>query len=65
MQLDLLTSLKEAYMWLMLESMFLASCGMFEIVFSLPVGLCLWVLPGAKIYWYQLLASRHLEHPRT
>ena len=51
-------------MWLMLESMFLASCGMFEIVFSLPVGLCLWVLPGAKIYWYQLLASR-LEHPRT
>ena len=52
-------------MWLMLESMFLASCGMFEIVFSLPVGLCLWVLPGAKIYWYQLLASRHLEHPRT
>ncbi|CAE7207680.1 DISP1 [Symbiodinium sp. CCMP2456] len=33
-----------AYMWLMLESVFLASCGMFEIIFSLPVGMCLWVL---------------------
>eukprot|EP00434_Breviolum_minutum_P027647 symbB.v1.2.024454.t1/scaffold2319.1/size82456/3 len=45
-----------AYMWLMLESIFLASCGMFEIVFSLPVGMCLWViLAGQKIYWYQLL----------
>eukprot|EP00435_Cladocopium_sp_Y103_P058529 s86_g20.t1 len=45
-----------AYMWLMLESVFLASCGMFEIVFSLPVGMCLWVIIGQqKIFWYQML----------
>eukprot|EP00439_Symbiodinium_sp_Y106_P036691 s1266_g4.t1 len=45
-----------AYMWLMLESVFLASCGMFEIIFSLPVGMCLWVLIlGQKIFWYQML----------
>ncbi|CAJ1410020.1 unnamed protein product [Effrenium voratum] len=44
------------YMWFMLESLFLASCGMFEIVFSLPVGMCLWVLVlGNKIFWYQML----------
>lgn len=40
-----------------LTGIFLASCGMFEIVFSLPVGMCLWVIGfGQKIYWYQLLA---------
>ncbi|CAE7432755.1 Disp1 [Symbiodinium microadriaticum] len=45
-----------AYMWLMLESVFLASCGMFEIIFSLPVGMCFWVLIlGQKIFWYQML----------
>lgn len=45
-----------AYMWLMLESVFLASCGMFEIIFSLPVGMCLWVLIlRQKIFWYQML----------
>mmetsp|Transcript_22143 Transcript_22143/g.39788 ORF Transcript_22143/g.39788 Transcript_22143/m.39788 type:complete len:1236 (+) Transcript_22143:70-3777(+) len=44
------------YMWFTLESMFLASCGMFEIVFSLPVGMFFWtVLLGNKVYWYQLL----------
>lgn len=45
-----------AYMWLMLESVFLASCGMFEIVFSLPVGMSLWVIIlRQKVFWYQML----------
>eukprot|EP00931_Biecheleriopsis_adriatica_P042517 TRINITY_DN2423_c0_g1_i3.p1 TRINITY_DN2423_c0_g1~~TRINITY_DN2423_c0_g1_i3.p1 ORF type:complete len:948 (+),score=196.93 TRINITY_DN2423_c0_g1_i3:428-2845(+) len=44
------------YMWFTLESVFLASCGMFEIVFSLPVGMTLWTIVGQqKIFWYQML----------
>jgi len=44
------------YMWWTLESFFLASCAMFEIVFSLPVTMCLWTLIlQQKIIFTQML----------
>jgi len=44
------------YMWWTLESCFLASCAMFEIVFSLPVVMCLWtVVCQQKIQFMQCL----------
>lgn len=45
-----------SYMWYTLESFFLASCAMFEIVFSLPVTFCLWnVVLQQKIIFTQML----------
>mmetsp|Transcript_17512 Transcript_17512/g.37476 ORF Transcript_17512/g.37476 Transcript_17512/m.37476 type:complete len:1227 (-) Transcript_17512:202-3882(-) len=45
-----------AYMWWTLESCFLATCAMFEIVFSLPVTMSLWtVVLGQKILFTQML----------
>lgn len=32
------------YMWYQLESVFLASCGIFEILFSIPVGMTIWAV---------------------
>jgi len=32
------------YMWWTIESLFLALCGIFEILFSLPVAMCLWTV---------------------
>eukprot|EP00929_Paragymnodinium_shiwhaense_P047960 TRINITY_DN2431_c0_g1_i1.p1 TRINITY_DN2431_c0_g1~~TRINITY_DN2431_c0_g1_i1.p1 ORF type:complete len:1248 (-),score=317.11 TRINITY_DN2431_c0_g1_i1:185-3928(-) len=44
------------YMWFQLESMFLASCGIFEIIFSLPVALSLWtVILQQQITFLQML----------
>lgn len=45
-----------AYMWWTLESLFLASCAMFEIIFSVPVAFTIWaVLFGQQIVWTQCL----------
>jgi hypothetical protein len=33
-----------AYIWFMLESIFLAFCGIFEIIFSLPVAMSIWTV---------------------
>jgi preprotein translocase subunit SecF len=45
-----------AYMWWTLESFFLASCAMFEIVFSVPVAFTIWVVIfGQQIIWTQCL----------
>jgi len=45
-----------AYMWWTLESAFLASVAMFEIVFSVPVAMSLWtVVLQQKIEFYQML----------
>jgi len=58
---DLLLSLGSlvlvwAYMWFSLESAFLASCAMFEIVFSLPVTCSVWaVFFNQKIEFFQML----------
>jgi len=44
------------YMWWSLESVFLASAAMFEIVFSLPVAMCIWaVIFQQQILFYQIL----------
>jgi hypothetical protein len=32
------------YMWWVVESLFLATCGIFEIIFSLPVAMSIWVV---------------------
>lgn len=32
------------YMWWVVESLFLATCGIFEILFSLPVAMSIWVV---------------------
>jgi hypothetical protein len=45
-----------SYMWYTLESFFLASCAMFEIIFSLPVTFCIWnVIFQQKIIFNQVL----------
>jgi len=45
-----------AYMWWTLESAFLASCAMFEILFSLPVAMSLWtVICRQQIQFFQML----------
>eukprot|EP00927_Polykrikos_kofoidii_P003073 TRINITY_DN11218_c0_g1_i1.p1 TRINITY_DN11218_c0_g1~~TRINITY_DN11218_c0_g1_i1.p1 ORF type:complete len:1167 (-),score=160.03 TRINITY_DN11218_c0_g1_i1:20-3229(-) len=45
-----------SYMWYTLESFFLASCAMFEIIFSLPVTFFLWnVIFQQKIIFTQIL----------
>jgi hypothetical protein len=44
------------WMWFSLESAFLASCGIFEIIFSLPVGMSVWaVVANQKIFFQQFL----------
>eukprot|EP00928_Gymnodinium_smaydae_P091345 TRINITY_DN7505_c0_g1_i1.p1 TRINITY_DN7505_c0_g1~~TRINITY_DN7505_c0_g1_i1.p1 ORF type:complete len:1210 (+),score=152.69 TRINITY_DN7505_c0_g1_i1:49-3678(+) len=44
------------YMWYAMESLFLATCGVFEILMSLPVGLSLWtVIFNQRITFLQLL----------
>mmetsp|Transcript_2400 Transcript_2400/g.4386 ORF Transcript_2400/g.4386 Transcript_2400/m.4386 type:complete len:1251 (-) Transcript_2400:68-3820(-) len=44
------------YMWFTFESCFLALCGIFEIIFSLPVAWCILIYVFQKqIFWYQVL----------